>query len=388
VTYTFTGAAATAVATRIGTGAFTQASLQSGKLTISVPSGTTNYSVAVLCPPITVGSPPYSNQEYVLQASTLDGTSFTENCTNAATPQTGLATLQVNAAAIPGAASVAVWGSGYPLIQTWSGSTLSFSNQMVAGTYDVFVVVYDSTGQYPLAVRILRSQTIPGALNGGNTVVFAAGDETVKQTITYNNLPAGSSPYDPPFVDFYTSGGQGLTLESFPMVTPATQYPAMPAGALQSGDYYTFYTSASGGAAGGTVWADMATSSGGAQTITYPSPWTYSGPAAAALPAFNFSYAGFSGMPSVLQIATIQWTLGNPPANTYSIEVSATENYQNGATSLTIPDLSTVTGFLSHPPTGTTVQWFADIQQGSAFQTTPPNGTLQSVQNSGTYTEP
>jgi hypothetical protein len=398
VTYTFTGATPTVVATQIGAGAYTQASLQSNKLTLSVPSGTTNYSVAVLCPPITVDAPPV-NQEYVLQRSTLDGTSFTENCYVSTPPQTGLATLQVNAAAIPGASEVILWGSGgYPFVSATGGppssSPLNFSGQMVAGTYDVLVVVYDSTGLYPLAVRILRSQTIPGALNGGNPVVFAASDETVKQTITYNNVPAGSSPYDAPFVDFYTSGGQGITLEGGPSTTPATQYPALPAAAPQSGDYYTFDTWTSSGAGGGTLGAVVYASSGGPQTITFPStPWTYSGPTAAALPTFNFNYTGFSGMLSVMQIASIQWPLGvsqtdSKGTSTNSTTVSATENYQNGDTTLSIPNLSGLTGFLAPAPSGTSVSWYAIVQQGWPSSTTPPNGTVKSVENIGEYTEP
>ena len=67
VTYTFTGASPTAVATQIGTGSYTQASLQANKLTLSIPSGTSNYSVAFLCPSIPFGTPDY--QEYVVQAA-------------------------------------------------------------------------------------------------------------------------------------------------------------------------------------------------------------------------------------------------------------------------------------------------------------------------------
>jgi hypothetical protein len=55
VTYTFTGPAPTAVATQIGSGAYTQATLASGQLTLSVPSGETNFSIAYLCPSPTAG---------------------------------------------------------------------------------------------------------------------------------------------------------------------------------------------------------------------------------------------------------------------------------------------------------------------------------------------
>ena len=382
VTYTFTGGTPVAVATKIGTGAYTQATLASGKLSVSVPSGTTNYSVAYLCPTIAWYSPP-RNEEYVVQASTLDGASFTENCVNPTAPQQGLATLQVNTAAIPGAGDLVIsngceWQNSFP-------STSSISCPMPIGTYDVFVVVFNMDGGNPLAAKILRSQTIPGALNGGNPVVFTASDETVTQTITYNNVSSGATEYLWS-VDYFTAGGQEYQLAPAFYSPSMTSYPAMPAGAMQSGDYYTFDVQASS-ATGGPVGVNLATSSGGPQTITFPAtPWTYSGPSPAALPTFNFDYSGFSGMSSVMQEASITWSPGAPPVNT--IQITATENYQNGATSLTIPNLSGLTGFLAPAPSGTSVGWLAIIQQGSAFQTNPPNGTVQNVQNSGRYTEP
>jgi hypothetical protein len=120
--------------------------------------------------------------------------------------------------------------------------------------------------------------------------------------------------------------------------------------------------------------------------MTYPSPWVWSGPSAAALPTFDFYYPGFSGMGSVVQSAGLRWIQGTV-SNT-SIQVSATGNYQNSATSIAIPDLSRLRGFLAPAPSGTTVYWSAGIQEGSAFEKTPPSGIVQTVQNFGQYTEP
>jgi len=394
VTYTFTGAAPTAVASRVGSGAYAAATLQSSKLTLSIPNGTTEYAVAFACPNTSLGIVNFSsNEEFVVQRSILDGTSFTEFCTNPTPLQVGLASAQVNASAIPDTSFVGITAAGFTTPLPWLGSTLTVSSPMVTGTSDVFVVAYDSTGLYPLAVRVLRAQTIPGALNGGNPVVLTANDETTKQTITFDNLPSGESPIEVPQVTFYTSGGQYLQLQTGTPALPATQYPAMPAGAVQNGDYYTFFSSATAGPAGGAVGFESATSEGGPQTITYPSPWTYSGPSAAALPTFNFSYTGFSGPQPVVETATIQWILGatlaNPIGTSFnSIQVSATQNYQNGATTLTIPDLSGLAGFIPSPPSGAALDWDAGIAQGTGFQTTPPNGTVQTVVNAGSFTVP
>jgi len=50
VTFTFAGGTPNAVATQIGSGAYTQATVESGQLTLSIPGGETNYSVAYMCP--------------------------------------------------------------------------------------------------------------------------------------------------------------------------------------------------------------------------------------------------------------------------------------------------------------------------------------------------
>jgi len=382
VTYTFTGPAPTAVATQIGSGGYTQATLTSGKLTISVPSGETNYSVAYLCPSITIN--PWVNQEYINQASTLDGTSFSGTC-NPYPSQGGLATVQVDATAIPGAEWINVTNQG-----GGPGDTLNFSGDLTVGTYDIPVYVTGAEGPYvALAARILRDQTIPGALNGGAPVVFQTADETVSQTIAYNNVPNGYS-LDSRQVIYYSAGGAEVSLDQNEV--PLTQYLAMPSDAYQSGDYYHFSVGIYDAASGGSVSVERYTSSPGPQSFTFPAPLSYAGPAPAALPTFNFAYSGFSGMSNISQEAGIGWTLGQLTIQGNfdfdSITMTATANYQNGSTAMSIPDLSNLTGFLAPAPSGTTVEWNAGVYQGDPFLTSPPSGTIQSVVNSGSYTEP
>jgi hypothetical protein len=388
VTYTFTGAMPTAVATQIGAGAYTQASLESGKLSISVPSGTTKYSAAWVCPADTSSNPP-QNDERVVQASVQDGTSFSWYCFDANVSK-GTATVQVNASAISGGASVGVYGNvgvnGAGIGLPWSSSTLNLSGEMFAGTYDVFATVYDAKGNL-LAVKILRDQTIPGALNGGNPVVFAASDEVTSQPLTVNNIPAGFSP-SMALVNYETAT-YGNSLDLNFGLNGLTQYTAFPSAAMQSGDYYVFLVGAYGSTTpnlGESVGAEMTSTSSGPQTIALPAPWSYAGPTPAALPTFNFSYTGFSGMADVQQVAGVQWQQGT--TSTQHIQMSATASYQNGATSMTIPDLSGLTGFFAPAPAGTSVFWFASVDQGWAVLSYSTNGTLYTVANSGTYTEP
>jgi len=372
VTYTFTGATPNVVATQIGTRAYTQAALSSGTLTVSVPDGTTDYAVAYTCP-----SPNIIDGEVVLEASVLDGISFSRSCGSAVT--FGTAAVQINAAAIPGASYVYVSALGPQ--QPWSGSTLTFSGTLPTGTRDVPIEVSDQFGQI-VAARILRSQTVPGALNGGNMVVFQAGDETVSEPVTYSNVPSGFAVLETVGIYLTPGGAEILLTDNVP-----TEYPAMPQGSFQSGDYYQFDASAYSGATQGEgVAVENVTSSAGPVAFTFPAPWSYAGPTAAALPTFDFAYTGFSGMPNVSRISSLAWNLTTTSPDSITVETSA--NYQNGSTSLTIPDLSGLTGFIAPPASGTTVAWRASVNQGNPFLTTPPSGTELSVANSGTFTEP
>jgi hypothetical protein len=102
------------------------------------------------------------------------------------------------------------------------------------------------------------------------------------------------------------------------------------------------------------------------------------------LPTFTIGYLGFSGMTRVAQYADIFW--GTNLSN--GITIDATENYQGGATSLTIPDLSGVTGFLAQPASGTKVEWDAGMNQVLSTAASLPDLNEVSVGNSGTYTVP
>jgi hypothetical protein len=97
-------------------------------------------------------------------------------------------------------------------------------------------------------------------------------------------------------------------------------------------------------------------------------------------------------MSNISYQAAIDWDLGTwafgIPADLDEISMSATANYQNGSTAMSIPDLSSLTGFLATPPSGTTVRWSAGVSQGDPSLTSPPSGTIQRANNSGSYAEP
>ena len=112
-------------------------------------------------------------------------------------------------------------------------------------------------------------------------------------------------------------------------------------------------------------------------------PWSYAGPTRAALSSFDFVYTGLSGQSGVCDSAVLSWegTFG------YNhIQVTATANYQNGSTTVALPDLSNLSGFVSALPSGTQVLGAASIAQSSAeTQPVSANGTLTAVENAGTY---
>ncbi|HEY6308129.1 MAG TPA: hypothetical protein VI488_16890 [Candidatus Angelobacter sp.] len=382
----FTGGTPTAAAVQIGSAAFTAASIQSGNVTLSLPMGTTQYAIAYVCPPV----PGFGNtvtSEFIIEATTQDGTTFTVSCQGS--PSTGSATGSANASLIAGSANVFVRGN-----QGFGGSVGSnngsFSVSMPTGTNDVALAAVDGAVQpNVLAVRIVRSQTVPGAINGGSPVIFASTDATTTQSLTVNNIPAGF--VTPPAVGvFYnTTNGTSILLDN----NSATSYPAVPTAAAQSGDFYTFESNTSDTATHNSAVGitQTTTSGGGAMTIALPASWSFAGPAAAALPTFTFNYTGFSGMAAVAQQGEIEWA---PTLTTLStITVTATANFQNGATTITIPNLASLSGFLAPAPSGTNIFWVADVFGGTAqefafFATPPANGSLSFVQNRGNYTEP
>lgn len=380
----------TAVAAKIGSGTFAAQTLNSGKLSLSIPSGTSDFAVAYVCPVFNPGpGSPTSTYQYVVETSTADGTSFTPPaCVHfpSADPS-GTLTGTVDASAIAGASAITIDAeSGSSYMEDGPIAPGNFSFSAPAGTNRVEVLAYEKTqwtnyGDLSLvAARNFGSQSVPGQLNGGNPVILGATDATTMQPISYAGVPSGfSSPMALVLVD--------MGAEEFLVSSATNQYPAVPSTAMESGDFYDFIaTSLSTG--GQLVAAETTTSGGNALAITFPTPWSYAGPTVAALPTFNFDYTGFSGKTGILQSGIIEWSTSSTAQSWY--QVSATANYQSGSTALAMPDLSGLTGFLAAPGSGAPVVWAAEITQQnvSAFQPLTANTTINVVENAGVYEIP
>jgi hypothetical protein len=168
----------------------------------------------------------------------------------------------------------------------------------------------------------------------------------------------------------------------------------MPGGAVHAGDFYLYDVGASDTATHNSVVAFLqtTTSGGGSFSAALPQPWSFSGPAPATFPTFTFNYAGFNGLAGMSQQAFIEWSTA--PGSFSSIGTVATASFQSGAATLSIPNLTSIPGFLPPAISGTTVSWTADISGGPgpslAFRLSvqPANGSISLVQNRGNYTEP
>ena len=397
VAFTITGVTPSTIATKVGSGPFTSANLTSGTLTISLPSGVDNFAVAYRC---STPLPPYGGlaetEQDVYEATTLDGSSFTASCLAALAPPTlhtvGTLTGSADASAIPGASSVEVFASangfGTSFNSPFANAT-SFGFSAPTGPDRVLVLAYNniysppaSAGSTTLAAaKSFDSQAVPGAANGGNSVVLGAADETTPVAITYGNLPAGFVSQGTAASLIISSGG------SFVLAAPATaQYPAVPAAAIESGDYYSVNTIASNGTEVTSVTKTSTTAAPIA--FAFPANWSYAGPTASSSPTYNVAYSGLAGSNNISYLASWNWQPDSSDQDL--IAIHATANYLNGTTTIALPDLSGVTGLVSPPASGIHVNWRVSIAQIMyASQTaSAANATVTSVANSGTYVVP
>src|SRR6185437_14297378 len=79
VTFKFNSGTPSAVAARVGSGAFTAQTLSAGALSLSIPSGTSNFAVAFVCT-LTLNGLAQIPEQFVFEASTADGSSFNLPC--------------------------------------------------------------------------------------------------------------------------------------------------------------------------------------------------------------------------------------------------------------------------------------------------------------------
>jgi hypothetical protein len=379
VVYTFSAPAPTAIATQIGSAAWTAGTVPgNNQFTVSIPSGTTTYGIAFMCPVAQFGTNRLT-LENVIEANVSDGAALGVGCPVATSPATGTATGSADVSAIPGAQQFSIVGKGgaSTLVPKTSGP---FSAKLPTGTNDIAIAALNGENQV-LAVKFVRSQTVPGVVNSGNVITLTASDETTPETVTVKNIPQN---FGPPLVtgQYYTANGT-----SFSLSWSDTQYTAIPSAEQQSGDYYLIQGGAGSSSSGLTQ--IITTTSGGPITLTVPSQVSVPAPTPAAWPSFDINYSGFSSLAASGDSIALTW---NPNANTVSdVELVATSAYLGGVTTVAVPDLTSLNGFLAAAPSGVAIIWNADAY-GGTFQSftlpVPTSSTLSYTGGGGTYIAP
>jgi hypothetical protein len=385
ITIAFPAPTPVAVAEKIGTGNWTATSLPGNtSLVIQLPSGTTQYGIAFICTSIQSGA--QVNSEWIIEADLKDGSSFSPQVCNPnnPTPPTGSYTGTFDATAFPATATVDISLNNFSRGALFNTTTGSFNiTAALSGTTDVYATAFDSSHNL-VAMKIVRSQTVPGAANGGNTITLAASDAVTMQPFSLVNIPAGG--FSAPvmlFPNYVTANGSFAVSLGFPQ---SSQYAVASATEAQPGDYYFFSVVAD--AANQGVVTKQYLKAAGPVTLAFPNPWAPTPPTPAIFPTFTFDYTGLANQAAVADNAAISWTQGT---TLFGINLVATANHQNGVTTVAIPDLTSLPGFFSMAPAGTTIDWGATTWGGTAqfyLGTTVIPQTISSASGDGTYTQP
>lgn len=377
VNLTVTGAAPIVAASQVNGGSWSTLSLAGSKATFTVPGPTSNYAVAVLCP-ISAAFPPNQVQA-IFEASASDTTSPAVYC-----PPTSLLTVtfNFNLSAIPSAQQAAI-AVGTDLSPYLPGPTSSASLQNVAaGTEDIGVAAYGTTANTPpLGLQIQRGVNITGSpitIPPMNT-----SDQTGSESIAVTNIPSGYTNYV--IASYVTAGGTTIPING--MQVP-TSYATIASGDSAQGDFYSVQSTSLNGGAGVEVVQSFTMPQN--LTLNLPGVLSYGGPSPAPYPTFSAAYNGFTGSGMTGWIASNSWVSS---ASEIEVVVYATNTFL-GSSSITIPNLSSVNGFVQAPPTNTLVGWALIAFQQSApyfvFRVTasPPNEAAQYAYVGGSYIEP
>jgi hypothetical protein len=342
-----------------------------------VPSATSNYAVAVLCPLPTI-SP---NQiETIFEASAGDTTSPSVFCP----PVSGI-TMTVNFDLTAVGGTQAYLSVGGDLSGYWPGPVSAANVQnVVPGTQDVGLAAYgpNQTTTSPLGVQIQRNVNVTGAPL--TLPAMTAADQAGSATIALNSVPSGFSSQISAF--YNTPGGATILING----SNVPSYGLVAAADAASGDYYSVQGLATNATTSAVETIESFTSAQNVM-LTLPGTLSYAGPTPAPNPTFTASYSGFTGSGKTGWLVDLEWP--SSASNSNVILVYATSTFL-GSNPIAVPDLSSVSGFLAPASSGTTVDWsLVAVQQSSYYvpfltNATPSSETAQYSISAGTYVEP
>ena len=373
VALTVVGGPAVAAAAQVNGGTWKALTLSGGSGTFDVPSPTSSYAVAVLCPVVS------SNQlEVIIQATAADTPSSTVPC-----PVTTTVPLVVNynVSVLGASAQVSVGsmsGGGY-----WSGGVGAANLPAVApGVQDIAVAAYPITPNVSaVAVEVDRGVDVTGA--PVTVPTMTAADAAGTAPITVDNIPAGFTNTITAY--YVTAGGTAVGING----NNVASYALVAATVVAAGDYYAVTAEALDASTTHAVGVVHSSSTPQSLTLSLPPPLSYAGPTAAARPTFATTYSGFSGSGTTSLTGILSWTAAG-----VNDGIVVTTNYTGNSGQVTVPDLSSVPGFLAPPASGTSVSWGALVSWQSSpylvlIAPLPPNDeAAQFAIATGTYLEP
>jgi hypothetical protein len=374
ITLTVSGAAPTAAAVQVGAGAWATKALSGNGASFTVPAGTTTYGVAVVCPPIF---------EFIELLSINDTKTPVITCPANGTTSTSVS---YDVSQIPSAAQARVYIGSAASFQSTTTGTASFTDAP-SGTQDVALLAFPSglSATDALAVKILRAQSIPGALS---ISALNGTDNTSSASIGLSGAPAGFTTQVNAWYE--TAGGAQLLIKN---AGSTTSYPTVANADTLNGDYYLVQAFASNNTVSGVnqVGASQTFSTPQSVSLTFPSPMTYAAPAAAQYPTFAVpAYSGFTvSGPTAFLFGAFA-----PMQN--EITVATTSTYLSSVgNSLAFPNLSSLAGFFSEPTHGNAEDWLVEEAtstnlNGNYLFSFPyaNNGTQQYALVSGQFTVP
>jgi hypothetical protein len=174
VAFTFTGGTLTAAAVATGTGTFSSTTLQSNALNVSVPSGTTDYSIAYVCP-VSNGF----TSEFVIAPGSLPSSvalSLPASWSANAPSATQFPSFTFNYPGFSGDATTAFEASmGWqPTATTFTGISMTSSANFQSGSTTVTIPDLTSIAGFPPAAVSGTSVSWQAIVAGGPTLPFAS----------------------------------------------------------------------------------------------------------------------------------------------------------------------------------------------------------------------
>jgi len=373
VQLTVFGATPLSVAAQVAGGPWTALTSTSGSATFLVPSATSSYAVAVLCPIV-------SNQqlEAILEESASDTTTPTVSCLSSTTVPL---VVNFDVSAVAGLeASVAV---GDTLSAFWSGANSAANIPAVTpGVEDIAVAAY---GSPPTAsafgVEIERGVNVTGAPI--TVPPMPAADKAGSAPISVAGVPVGFTNAISAY--YVTAGGTAIGING----NNASSYALLAASVVMPGDYYWIQSQAAD--ASGTHSVGVVHTSSIPQTlsVSVPAALAFDGPTPAAYPTFKTTYDGFGVTGKTSVTAILSWSVAG-----VSTDIFVSSPFTSSTAQIAVPVLSSVPGFLPPPPATTAVQWALLVSSATQpylpiLTRIPPNNTTaQYAAVSGTFAEP